>query len=265
MKKLEAWTHGEKSGSMARSCSWIIVGDTVLGFILLGIGVLVPRYSRPSLELDSKGLRFLNRKDPRIFWKNLTQILIEPVVGQADLARATFYALRDRKPRRPWGILLERKGQLPQLLEALSSQHLQTATFGVRELNAPFVPRPKPRFRSRWIYAYMFGFWLSLHGGPLIAVGLRNSSPSNTDRSRPASAEFSRFILSNFRSPQEFQRAFLKVGAGLSTLGAVFLILGSRGMNQEGSKVTEGLSADLEDGRSAPGVTLLEPRGNPSD
>ncbi len=259
---------GKQVGSFGHLIGTVVLGWCGLGFILMGAVFVIPRYSRPAIESDEKGLRLLNRKNPRVRWKDLSLVVLEPLPENPDLVKVVIHAVSQGKgsvPIRPWEIILERIGQLPQLLQDLKPRHLETPTFSVRKLDKPSLSGTGERhgFRVRWLYCYMAGMWLLLHAMPLIIVGIaygKSTRPRDEDVGPPPKA-FVRFVLKHFRSPHQIRHAILEAGTGLGVAGLILLVAGERGLSREGKRTADSARAALERIKSLPGSTLLPATG----
>ena len=91
-------------------------------------------------------------------------------------------------------------------------------------LAEPALPRASNR-RPRSMVAAALGFYLLLHGLPLLGVGLlpagRSSDETRSSRfSSRETAKLKRFVLRTFASAEEFRRVMLAAGGGLTIMGA---------------------------------------------
>lgn len=255
------WMAGKEAWLILPIVRRVVISCAVIGFGIGALVLILTRFSRPALETDQKGLLLRDRKNPRVRWKDLAQVTIEPVAKADELVKVVFHALsphRRTAAPRPWPIVLERAHQLPDLIHELRLRHVEEPGFSVRELKEPLPALTRPIFQARWLYVYLFGMWLLLHGTPLLLVGLSKGSDTTrrTEARRPPE-QFNRFVLEHFRSPQEFRRAIAFTGAGIDALGLIGLAVGWWGLKREAVSADVRRQAELKLAADLPGVAIL--------
>ncbi len=256
------WMAGKEAWLILPLVQRIVVSCAAVGFGIGALVLILGRFARTALETDEKGLLLRDRKHPRVLWRNLTQVNIEPVAKADELVKVVFHVLSPQKRTtapRPWSIILERAHQLPELICEFRLRHVKEPGFSVRELEEPLPPPTGPRFQARWLYVYLFAMWLLIHGTPLLLVGLSKAGDParRAEASHRLPEQFSRFILEHFRSPEEFRRSIAFTGAAFDALGLVGLILGGWGLKREAARADARRRADLNLAADLPGVVIL--------
>jgi hypothetical protein len=190
--------------------------------------VRITRRNKRTINFDPKRISISPAKYNRVPWNRVRSWRFEPLSQAQGLSKLTFeYGIgMNGKQAREWSIALRQNNQEHEILSEL--EHYRQIGLNKAQLvrlSAPFVPvDPKRRLRS--MIAAAVGFYLLVHGCPLLFLGLF-PGPRHADEARQDSqftanerAKFQQIIARTFSSRQQFQHFLLLAGGGLTAAGA---------------------------------------------
>src|SRR5262249_44964669 len=137
------------------------------------------------------------------------------------------------------------------LSEVEHMRQLGSSDAKVVQLTEPLVRREANRPLGSMV-AVAFGFYLLVHGLPLLVAG---AFPSNGESEEPRSkrqwtaeekARFRNFVLAHFTTLEEFRRFMVIAGGSFTVLGAGFYFWGIYGFKKHATLVARECNASAE-------------------
>ena len=192
-------------------------------------------WAKRKLRLEKRRVSLSPGKYGLIPWQQITQWQIEPVAEQPDLRKITIeYRLgRKSKNLRRWSLILKEPEELRSFRSEL--EHWKQAGENqapLHELSAPTVESPQKQIPVAAICSVAMAYFLFIHGGPLLAVGIEGSfNPDKTSESKLNLSEknnLRQILTPYFLSADQYVRFLLWTGGGLSTAAVVFYVNGFR-------------------------------------
>jgi hypothetical protein len=208
---LKGWMEGEAFASAGQRLLLVTVSSLAFMGILLEITIRMGQHAKRVLQFDEKRVTFTrNTKLWQIDWTHVIAFQLEPIPGQATLAKVHCVGLAHKRAKAPrkWSLVLDRAVQIPTLMKELKVRHLLLGSFAVEEF-AEALPVAGPR-RLPGIWPSVLAYLLIMHGLPLLAAAAPHDRSKDPTESRGKLSESAqRFIVRHFASPGDGPRVRL--------------------------------------------------------
>jgi hypothetical protein len=200
-------------------------------FLGLEFGIRSRHRSKRVIRIEDKGIYLKPSKRQLIRWKEVSAWLAEPIPQEPELSKLTVLLSQSKKPQKTaWSMVLDKSQMRTMFAELELRKNIPPANFQIDILNEPSLPESRTRFSMAGLCLYLFGFYLLLHGGPLLLSGLTHGhSHGDSGGSKFTSAEIeklARFFQAHFSSKAEVRHFFIVAGSVLTGLGLVFMVWG---------------------------------------
>jgi hypothetical protein len=168
---------------------------------------------------------------PRVEWKDVLKIQLEPVADSPNLTKLTLTRLVSRRKRkqRSHALVIENPVEVQVLIDFLREQKAERhVNFEIVVLDTPSSPQQVADLF--WSMSIFFaGLFLLYNGVPILLALLNPSHGDSGSGSRftpEQRAKLTQFAIQHFSNRAEFRHFFLTLGFGLTVIGVAMLILG---------------------------------------
>lgn len=247
MIALRLWLDGQ---SVLLNWPRLVVAPLLIMAVLLGgieLQLRLRHRTKRWLKLDA--LRITTQQG-LLPWKRLVSWRLEPVPDEPSLRKLTVEHRWSKKASRTRSIVL----QHPEHTQILKSEVEHLRQRNITEVPlvelAESLPTPKRR-RIRGMVAVALGFYLFIHGCPLLLVGLTASDKpaGSKDDTRPPSPgveKLGRLLAKHFSSAKQLRIAFVFTGAVLTGTSLACYVWGLHAARKEDNdSACESLSPEM--------------------
>lgn len=191
------------------------------------------RFKRVIQIMDNK-IIVKPAKNQFIRWERISKFQFEPIPETPSLMKLKLFLHgrpnKETSGRAFWSMVLENPSQMQELMGCLQEKKTEGPTdFELEVLEYPAAPENPTPFRFLGMTVYMAGWYLMVHGLPILFAILGGGHHDPDERSRLSPEEIAKlrhFILNHFSSPEEFRHFFLALSIALTVAGVALMILG---------------------------------------
>ena len=215
-------------------------------FGMLETQIRIGQRSKRVIQIEDKKIKVKPAKNQLIRWNRISKFQFEPIPEMPELMKLKLF-LHGRpnqklSERAFWSMVLAQPEQVKGLVECLQKRQMETPTnYEVEVLEKSPPPEHPTPFPYLGLSLYLGGFYLLIHGLPLLLIGLANRghhySEDDSDLTLNQKAKLGRFILKHFSSLEEMRYFFIVAGGVLMLLGLWLMIWGWLLMNRNKSLI----------------------------
>lgn len=201
----------------------------------LEIQIRIRQRSKRVIQIEEKRIVVKPARNQIVQWKRVRKFQFEPVPDIPGLMKLKLF-LKGRPNQKSserafWAMVLERTLTMQELMGCLQKKKTEGPTdFELEILERPAATENPAPFVFLGMTVFMAGWYLMVHGLPILFAILGGGHHSPDERSRLSPEEIARlrhFILNHFSSPEEFRHFFLALSIAL-TVGGVALMISGR-------------------------------------
>jgi len=230
------------NGWLADKLQWdqmaVLVGVCSAMFLVVfaagEIQIRIQQRSKRSIKIKDKKIVVQPAKNSMVRWGKILKFQLEPIPETPGLTKLNLF-LHGRPNQKPsgrafWSMVLENPSQQQKLVCYLQIKRTETPSdYEIEILGSPALPKSPAPFPFLEMMLFMGGFFLLLHGIPMLLaiLGEHHRDPGEPSKLSPEQiAKLQQVILNHFSSREEFRHFFLMLGSGLTMAGCILLFLG---------------------------------------
>jgi hypothetical protein len=231
---LKAWLVNKLHGDILAMLVGSGAGMFLAILVALEIQIRIRQRSKRVIQIEEKRIVVKPARNQIVPWKRVRKFQFEPVPDVPGLMKLKLF-LNGRPNQKSterafWVMVLEKTSAMRELTGFLQKKKTEGPTdFELEILERPAVPETSTPFVFLGMTIFMAGWYLMVHGLPILFAILGGGHHASDERSRLSPEEIARlkhFILNHFSSPEEFRHFFLALSIGLTVAGVALMVSG---------------------------------------
>jgi hypothetical protein len=232
---LKAWLLNKLHWDILAMLGGFGAGIFLVFLAALEIQIRIRQRSKRVIQIEERWIIVKPARNQTVPWKRVRKFQFEPVPDTPGLMKLKLL-LKSRPNQKSserafWTMVLE-KASMQELLGCLQNKKTEGPTdFELEVLEHPATPGNSAPFVFLGLTLFMAGWYLMVHGLPILFAILGGGHHDSDERSRLSPEEIARFrhfILKHFSSPEEFRHFFLALSIALTVAGVALMISGRR-------------------------------------